>query len=240
MGLESLTLDGPIASLGSPPPVSDDVDEPAARRVHATLTHDERHLLVSRWGRGEIDVVDLATGTVRRVPAGDGLTQAGQIATNRAWENGGLIALHAGDNVVVYATHPDDGTPIEIARHPIKPPHGALGNVEPGYLAWGTNGLSLFATTDDGLAEFAAFRVRACGRLLEPLYQVAGCEVPGVRNSGRAILTANQGFVTREDYTPFCPAGVIPPTLPPATATFTPSPTDVLFATIYLPLASKP
>lgn len=240
VGMESLTLDGPIASLGSPPAVSDDVHEPAARRVHATLTHDERHILVSRWGRGEIDVVELATGTVRRVPAGDGLTLTGQIATNRAWENGGLIALHAGDHIVVYATDPDDGTPIEIARHPIAPPHDALGNVEPGYVAWGTNGLSLFATTDDGLAEFAAFRVRECGRLLEPLYRVAGCEVPGARNSGRAILTANQGFVTRAEYTPVCPAGVIPPTLTPSPATVTPSPTDEVFATIHLPHASKP
>jgi hypothetical protein len=210
-GDEAMSLEGPIASLGPAAPVGEDAEEPAARRVHADLTHDERHLLVSRWGQGEVDVVELATGATRRVPAGEGLSLAGQIATNRAWENGGLVALHAGDHVVLYATDAD-GTPLEIVRHPIQPPHDAQGRAEPGYLAWSTNGLALFATTDDGQAEFAGFRVDACGRRLEEMFRVAACPDEQVPNRGRTILSANRGFVTREDYNPTCPPGVLPPT----------------------------
>jgi hypothetical protein len=115
--------------------------------------------------------------------------------------------LHAGDRLVVYATDPDDGTPIELARHALAPPRDAEGRPEPGQVAWSANGEALFATVSDGVAEVAAFRVLECGRRLEPLYHVAGCPEEGVANRGRALLTANQAFITREEYTPRCPVG---------------------------------
>lgn len=239
-GEDVLELHGPVAVLGPPPAAGDADDGPVARRVHAALTHDERHLLVSRWGRGEIDVVELATGAARRVPAGDGLALAGQLATNRAWENDGLVALHAGDHVVVYATDPVDGTPIELARHGIEPSRDARGQSEPGSVAWSTNGLALFATSGAEASEVVAFRVDACGRRLEVLYRVPICDGSDSGSRGRAILTANQGFVTRADYQPSCPAGVIPPTLVAPEPTATVSPPAQPMHTLHLPFADRP
>jgi hypothetical protein len=119
--MEEMTLTGPVASLGAPVMVGGD-GLPPAGRVHAELTLDKRFLLVSGWGVGTLSMVDLWDGTMRQVPGGAGLTLTGQIATNRGWENEGLIALHAGNHVVVYTLDPLDGALVELARQAIPPP----------------------------------------------------------------------------------------------------------------------
>ncbi len=223
--MEEMTLTGPVASLGAPVVVEGD-GLPPAGRVHAELTLDKRFLLVSGWGVGTLSKVDLWDGTVRRIPAGAGLTLTGQIATNRGWENEGLVALHAGDHVVLYALNPRDGALVELARQAIPAPRGETGRPEPGYLAWGSNGLTLIATIDAGEDEFAVFWVRGCGRMLQERYRVAGCPQAGARNRGRAIVTNNGFAIPPPGYLPSCPANVVPATLTASLPTpSTPSPT---------------
>lgn len=214
--MEAMTLEGPVALIAPPAALPGD-DGPAARRVLAALSAGERYLLVGGWGDGVINVVDLKSGGVRRARAGDGLTMAGQIATNRGWENEGLVALHAGDHIVVYALDEADGSLVELYRQAIPPPRDEALRPVPGYVAWGTNGLTLIATIDEGVDEFAVFWVRGCGRALQELYRVAGCPQDGVRNRGRIILTNNGLLEAPAGYQARCPAAGVPPTLTPGT-----------------------
>jgi len=226
-----MTIEGPVANLGAPAALPGD-DGPAARRVHAALSAGERYLLVSGWGEGVLNIVDLTNGRVRRVSAGAGLTMTGQIAVNGGWENEGLVAVHAGDHIVVYALDEADGTLVELHRQAIAPPRDESGRPEPGFVAWGTNGLTIIATIDEGDDEFVAYWVRGCGRSLQLMYRVSGCAQPGVKNRGRHIVTNNRFLGPPEGYVAACPAGVIPP-VP------TPSPW-VPTSTIHLPFAGRP
>lgn len=229
--MSSMTLSGPIADLGEIPPVPGE-SGPTARRIHVTLSRDERFLLVSGWGGGDIRVVDLVEGTISRMDFGDEITMIGQLATNYSWENPGLLAVHAGTHILVLSIDPSDGSLAEIGRQPIPPPHNADGFVEPGFIAWSTNGVALIATIDDGTDEFMTLWVRECGRLLEPLYQVAVCPDEDAPNLGRGIFTWNSTFPTPESYDPRCPADADP-------ATPTPSSTPRAGTTIHMPVAIR-
>jgi len=207
-----MTLEGPVASLGAPKPIDGD-GGPAARRVHAALSADERTLIVSGWGKGTLSLVELATGAVREVSAGPSIELTGQIAVNRAWEHEGLIAVHAGSWAVVYSLDNESRDLVETSRHAIPPPHGESGHVEPGFIAWGTNGLSLIATIDKGVDEFVTLLVENCGRSMRELYRVASCEDPEVPNRGRQIITNNRFFPPPENFQSRCSPGTIPPTV---------------------------
>ena len=229
--MASMTLSGPIAELGEIPPVPGE-SGPASRRIHAVLSPNERFLLVSGWGNGDIRVVNLAEGTVESTEFDDRITMIGQLATNHGWENPGRVAVHAGTHLMVLAIDPRNGTLTEIGRHPIAPPRNEEGFVEPGHIAWSTNGLALVATIDNDTNEFMTLWVRECGRLIEPLYEVAICPEKGVPNRGRGIFTLNATYPTPAGYDPRCPAGVIP-------ATPTPSSTPSHGSAVYLPAAMR-
>lgn len=208
--MEEMVLEGPILSLGPRRPTPGD-HGPAARRIHAELSWDERYLLVSGWGEGTVSSIDLETGLVRDFPFGRAITMTGQIATNRGWEHEGLIAVHAGDHVLLLAVG-TDGLLVELARQAIPPPRNAAGDPEPGYLAWGTNGETLIVSLDQDEDEFAVFGIEQCGLRLRKLYTVGSCPDGGRGNAGGPIFTNNRFFLPPEDHESRCPVGLPPPT----------------------------
>ncbi len=188
------------ASMPTPVPIPGDGGI-RARRVHAVLSESEEYLLMSGWGVPRISIVDLADGSVESQTI-SGVTRIGELAVNYGWENKGLIAAHAGSEILLFRLTPD-GRLVELSRHRLLP----AGEYSlPGHLAWTTNGLSVVASVAGGHERFAVLRLLKCGMELKEIYSVEPCSVDGPTAEARHLITNNRFYpAPSADFRPQCP-----------------------------------
>jgi len=207
------------------------------RVSQATLSVDERLLVVNNWELGSITGVDLEARRSWQVPI-PGFTPArtvlaldqhavGGVAINRAYgPNQGLLAIHGIDRVGIYALT-DDGRQLESRamvtvtpqfvfrdRRAIGQWGGGTGPV--GSIAWTGDGTHIVAAgAAEGPEEFRSWRVEGQG----------------------SILTARQGYETCSDRQNnlandiFTPNGLLPTPTDEGTGERTPTATRTASAT---------
>ncbi len=170
---------------------------PTARTnfVHATLSPDERFVVMNRWDVGEVSVADLLkrTADVRQL---EGLKKAGGVAFNRGWIGKGRLAVHGIDRIGIYEW-PADGAPRLVAMGEVPRLYvESMGDREmagpQASIAWETSGARVIAAVADAAAEFWVLEAAGVGKLRKA-FSLTAC--PLRKNLPNDILTAN-GFVS--------------------------------------------
>jgi len=82
---------------------------------HATLSADERYLVLNRGRAPEVTVADLVDRRAWTLPLAADVAVVGGVALGRAEANLGLLAVHAETTVQVYRFDPY-GPLVELAR----------------------------------------------------------------------------------------------------------------------------
>jgi uncharacterized protein YegL len=205
----------PIASIGA---VYDNCGGTTSY-THAALSLDERYLVVNRWERAQISIVDLVArrAVVRdiRLP---GARNVGGIAFNWADENHGLLAVHGGDVVGVFRWNATDAPSLLAWAAGVDFPPVIRRQGPGASIAWSGDGSTVIAATSkSGQREFRAWRVTDQGRKLTRAADYTVCEVDEF-NLPNDILTGN-GVL------PTAPAALTPTAWPIPSATSTPAST---------------
>jgi Mg-chelatase subunit ChlD len=253
-----VTHDGLVVRLGLDPltvrstqpiPAFRDSDHFVAETVSkgsATLSHDGRWLVSTRWDAGEIVLSDLGSGaqTVYEVPFGR--SRVGGVAFSHTGGSTDMLAVHARSSVEFYRLQ--DTELVHLGGQRIIPPSypstdDCFGGMSPdrlcGQLAqpltWSRDGQYIVAGASNGSAEYAILEINpADGSSSKPRYlEVCPFGGDGAGWNGAAVAVSSNGV----QYTP----PDVPPTstaLPTASATRLP--TQALTSTPTHTLAPTP
>lgn len=176
------------------------------RLAYATLLTAEpwargpqsKFLVVNRWLRPELTIVDLNLRTSRyptvvsaTLPAD--FAFAGAVAASRGPDNLGLLAVHGGDKIGLFQVDPRAAEVAleELARVSITPVISPLSDDQrmmSGPIAWSADGSSLLVAGNEGDAELLVYSVEGCGRELRLEHVIAACS--SEHNHLAGIVTA--------------------------------------------------
>jgi len=220
--------------------------------AHAALSPDERYLVVNRYGRAELQVVDLRTRVARtvRVPMA-GIPGTMGLDFSRGAANHGMLAVHGQIRIAVFAWR--DGQPTLVSSVAVDPPTTDGSSAPAGDIAWDGAGAHVIAAiSTSGPAEFAVWRVANEGRSLARTSLIRVCAIDEL-NYPNDIFSLNHVLAPPTatasppppSATPFpspTPTATPPPTGTPTrprpTASPTTPPTAVALP-IYLPVALR-
>ena len=141
-------------------------------RIMGTMSLGRRYVVSNRWNVPELNVTDVLERQSWTVPLGDDVALVGGVAVNHGWENRGLLAMHATNEVRVYRFDPGQRAPepLEaIGRIKIPPPLEPLPTLHEraGQIAWSATGSHLIANVShESGSEFVVIRVDRCGAVL--------------------------------------------------------------------------
>jgi hypothetical protein len=185
---------------------------------YTALAPDERFLVVNGWYRPAMTIVDLTARTAVTVTIPSDTDHVGGIAFSRGPENGGRVAIHTGDHVIIGQLDTASATFREIDRVAIPSPHWRRPpyNPAPGALAWSGDGSHVIAVSDADEGSFAVISVTECGLDLTVEAFLQPCAGSTPRVHGIDVLTANRydaagspqcGRTTHPAYIPYTSAG---------------------------------
>ncbi len=206
----------------------------APSETSATISPDERYVVINHRTRPEIVVADLRarnawTLPLRGVP---GLAEVGGVAFDHSALHRGLFAVHGLTTIAVFEWM-DDAPSNRLAYATVSQPLGGGTSGPRGSLAWSGDGRSIIAAQGNADAEFGSWTLSTDGRSLEP---AAAFEVCANRrhNHPNDVLTSN-GIPRAPSPTPSpSPSSTVMPSprpsqtstpKPSSTATALPSPT---------------
>jgi len=185
---------------------------------YTAMAPDERYLVANGWYRPEMTIVDLTARTAVTVTIPSDTGHVGGMAFSRGPENGGRVAIHTGDHVLIGQLDTASASFREIGRVAIPSPHWSRPpyNPAPGALAWSGDGSHVIAVSDAEEGSFAIISVTECGLGLTVEAFLQPCAESTNRVIGIDVFTANRYATadttrckeaTRPAYVPYGSAG---------------------------------
>ena len=169
--------------------------------------------VVNRWRARELTFANLramvgdAARTVTATLPAD-YAFAGALAASHGPNNLGLVAVHGGDKVGVFAVAPVAGTATELARLAITPVVSPLiddRRMMSGPIAWSADGSQLIVAGNEGAADALIVAVDGCGGTLRLRHAVTVCPYD-VYNDLAGIVTADRAAPATAVPSAACPA----------------------------------
>lgn len=169
--------------------------------------------VVNRWRARELTFVNLrvmvgdAARTVTATLPSD-YAFAGALAASPGPNNLGLVAVHGGDKVGVFAVDPVAGTATERGRLAITPVVSPLiddRRMMSGPIAWSADGSHLIVAGNEGAADALIVAVEGCGSSLRLRHAVTVCPYDAY-NDLAGIVTADRAVRATGAEAAACPA----------------------------------